>query len=184
MRRVINALIHPVMPLLVLVIGLITMSLIWFSMSESDFAYQVQAMKTAQAPFNVTVAFDEPPVTLAPRPARTAMFRRRPTITALPTDILRLQPIVTPWPTDIPLWLGATNNVQWPTPPLHLIVPAPLVPTTPIPLPQVAAPPAPTLDTRSGQRRGAICRDGTTSSATGSGACSWHGGVDHWLVYP
>jgi antitoxin component YwqK of YwqJK toxin-antitoxin module len=31
-------------------------------------------------------------------------------------------------------------------------------------------------------RVGAICNDGTRSSATGRGACSWHGGVDHWLV--
>jgi hypothetical protein len=38
-------------------------------------------------------------------------------------------------------------------------------------------------DHQSGQRYGAICRDGWRSSATGSGACSHHGGVDHWLVY-
>ena len=31
-----------------------------------------------------------------------------------------------------------------------------------------------------GERTGAVCKDGTTSSATGSGACSHHGGVDHW----
>jgi hypothetical protein len=30
-------------------------------------------------------------------------------------------------------------------------------------------------------RVGAICRDGTHSNATGRGACSHHGGVDHWL---
>lgn len=30
-------------------------------------------------------------------------------------------------------------------------------------------------------RIGAICRDGWHSSATGRGACSHHGGVDHWL---
>ena len=30
-------------------------------------------------------------------------------------------------------------------------------------------------------RTGAMCRDGTRSSATGSGACSWHGGVWYWL---
>ena len=33
----------------------------------------------------------------------------------------------------------------------------------------------------SGQRTGAICMDGTRSSATGRGACSWHGGVNYWL---
>ncbi|MCB0284698.1 MAG: hypothetical protein KDF60_19100 [Calditrichaeota bacterium] len=27
---------------------------------------------------------------------------------------------------------------------------------------------------------GAQCNDGTSSSATGSGACSHHGGVDYW----
>ena len=33
----------------------------------------------------------------------------------------------------------------------------------------------------SGERIGCICRDGTRSYATGRGACSHHGGVDHWL---
>jgi hypothetical protein len=32
-----------------------------------------------------------------------------------------------------------------------------------------------------GYRIGAICSDGTQSSATGSGACSHHGGVMCWL---
>jgi len=32
----------------------------------------------------------------------------------------------------------------------------------------------------SGTRTGAICRDGWASDATGRGACSHHGGVDHW----
>ena len=31
------------------------------------------------------------------------------------------------------------------------------------------------------ERVGALCHDGTTSSATGRGACSWHGGVAEWL---
>ncbi len=31
-----------------------------------------------------------------------------------------------------------------------------------------------------GKRSGAVCKDGTSSTATGSGACSGHGGVDHW----
>lgn len=33
----------------------------------------------------------------------------------------------------------------------------------------------------SGERTGALCCDGTTSSATGRGACSHHGGVCQWL---
>lgn len=31
-----------------------------------------------------------------------------------------------------------------------------------------------------GGRIGAVCKDGTTSSATGRGACSHHGGVSYW----
>lgn len=30
-------------------------------------------------------------------------------------------------------------------------------------------------------RVGAVCNDGSRSSATGSGACSHHGGVNYWL---
>ena len=30
-------------------------------------------------------------------------------------------------------------------------------------------------------RIGAQCTDGTASTATGSGACSWHGGVLRWM---
>jgi hypothetical protein len=33
----------------------------------------------------------------------------------------------------------------------------------------------------SGTRIGAVCNDGTTTDATGSGACSHHGGVKYWL---
>jgi len=32
-----------------------------------------------------------------------------------------------------------------------------------------------------GNRIGAVCKDGTSSSATGSGACSHHGGVARWI---
>ena len=31
-----------------------------------------------------------------------------------------------------------------------------------------------------GRRTGASCSDGISSSATGRGACSWHGGVSSW----
>lgn len=36
----------------------------------------------------------------------------------------------------------------------------------------------------SGARIGAICRDGSRSSATGRGACSHHGGVAQWIIGP
>lgn len=39
-------------------------------------------------------------------------------------------------------------------------------------LPASVAPP--------GMRTGAVCADGWVSTATGRGACSWHGGVAHW----
>ena len=31
-------------------------------------------------------------------------------------------------------------------------------------------------------RTGAVCKDKTTTTVTGSGACSHHGGVDHWIT--
>jgi|WetSurMetagenome_2_1015567.scaffolds.fasta_scaffold03552_7 hypothetical protein len=36
-----------------------------------------------------------------------------------------------------------------------------------------------TVSTDDYVRIGAVCNDGTTTTATGSGACSHHGGVDH-----
>ena len=33
-----------------------------------------------------------------------------------------------------------------------------------------------------GTRTGAVCNDGSTSTATGRGACSRHGGVQYWLT--
>jgi hypothetical protein len=36
-------------------------------------------------------------------------------------------------------------------------------------------------DNQSTNRIGAICNDGSRSGATGSGACSHHGGVNYWL---
>ena len=49
--------------------------------------------------------------------------------------------------------------------------------------PPPAPPPAPNPPSEppSGRRIGAICRDGTRSSATGRGACSHHGGVREWI---
>lgn len=43
------------------------------------------------------------------------------------------------------------------------------------------APAKATTYTTSGSRTGATCKDGSHSSATGSGACSHHGGVAQWL---
>jgi len=54
--------------------------------------------------------------------------------------------------------------------------------TEPTPVP-TEAPTAGTPTPVPGTRRGAVCKDGTSSDATGSGACSRHGGVDHWLYW-
>lgn len=57
---------------------------------------------------------------------------------------------------------------------VDVVVTVTVVVTTPTPTPT-------TPPTTGGTRTGAICRDGTTSTATGSGACSSHGGVSCWL---
>jgi hypothetical protein len=44
--------------------------------------------------------------------------------------------------------------------------------------PQVSTP---SQSSATGQRIGAVCADGSHSSATSSGACSHHGGVAYWL---
>ena len=36
------------------------------------------------------------------------------------------------------------------------------------------------IDCPAGSRKGATCKDGTTSTSTGSGTCSGHGGVECW----
>lgn len=36
-------------------------------------------------------------------------------------------------------------------------------------------------DCTASDRTGAVCKDGTTTSSTGSGACSGHGGVERWI---
>ena len=52
----------------------------------------------------------------------------------------------------------------------------------PQPEPEPTAEPEPEEEESEPVRTGAVCRDGSESSATGSGACSHHGGVDHWIM--
>ena len=60
----------------------------------------------------------------------------------------------------------------------------PTSPPTAVPTPApTAAPTAGPPTPVPGTRKGAVCKDGSTSTATGSGACSHHGGVDHWLYW-
>lgn len=60
----------------------------------------------------------------------------------------------------------------------HLTLPTPLPPEQPAVAPPTDTP-EPVYVPR--VRVGAICRDGTRSTATGRGACSYHGGVAEWL---
>ncbi|HEY5476558.1 MAG TPA: hypothetical protein VIK11_07555 [Tepidiformaceae bacterium] len=58
----------------------------------------------------------------------------------------------------------------------------PTPPSTPTPRATATLPPASTpTPIPSGLRTGAICNDGTSTTVTGSGACSGHGGVANWL---
>jgi hypothetical protein len=66
------------------------------------------------------------------------------------------------------------------------LTPSPTPTRTAVPLPATATATAAiviqaTPPGNSGIRIGAVCRDGTSSSATGSGACSHHGGVAYWV---
>jgi hypothetical protein len=55
-------------------------------------------------------------------------------------------------------------------------------PAPPAPAPTVRPPtPYPTSPPTEGTRCGAVCNDGSRSSATGRGACSHHGGVAYWV---
>lgn len=76
-------------------------------------------------------------------------------IASLPVDT----ETITPGPTDVPT---ATSTPR----------------PTKTPEPEPTAPPAAPA---TGGRVGAICRDGSRSSATGRGACSHHGGVAQWV---
>lgn len=105
--------------------------------------------------------------TRRPRP------RPQPTAVVLPSatpEIVVLEPVAPVIePTAIP---------EQPIPPT---LPPPALVDVPPPAPPAPVPEQPVEAQPVGPRTGAICRDGTRSSATGRGACSHHGGVDHWL---
>lgn len=87
-------------------------------------------------------------------------------------------------------WIAAflvanlAGDIAAPAQPVPVQVEAEVQPTPAPTIQPTVQPAAPVSNPNSGQRRGAICRDGWQSTATGRGACSHHGGVDHWLYYP
>jgi putative peptide zinc metalloprotease protein len=96
------------------------------------------------------------------------------TSTSEPANTPSSEPTTTPEPTSTP-------SDPTPTPTLS---PAPTSTSTPeptpTPTPEPTPTPTPTPPPTSRYRIGAICNDGTSSTATGSGACSHHGGVRCW----
>ncbi len=111
-------------------------------------------------------------------------YRVRIETTAADCDPQRAQAGTEGWASSV--LLGAPSYAfEYYAADAQLILPT-TVRSTPTPKPTVtpqpivrAAPAAP-----SGGRIGAICNDGTRSSATGRGACSHHGGVARWLYSP
>jgi hypothetical protein len=105
----------------------------------------------------------EPPF-VSPPPAASPTLA--PTMTAVPTPIATATVALEPTATAVVIPPTATQ----------IAVPPPSSgekPWCPVP-----------PSTGFGRRTGAICNDGTTSTATGSGACSRHGGVRCWIGAP
>ncbi len=73
-----------------------------------------------------------------------------------------------------------TEEEPEPTPEPQAVEPEPTA--EPTPEPTAEPEPEPEEEDSEPVRTGAVCRDGSESSATGSGACSHHGGVDHWIM--
>jgi hypothetical protein len=84
---------------------------------------------------------------------------------------LEVQPLAAPQPvppaivTATPKPVATSTHLPAHTSPTHI----------PAPTAQPTQPPG------SGQRCGAICKDGTRSNSTGGGTCSGHGGVREWI---
>ena len=104
---------------------------------------------------NSQVALPQPTVIATQQPTQQIA----PTLPPTPSPTATPQPTPTDTPTPMP--------TQAPLPPTE-------APVQPAP-PPVQAP-------STGERTGAVCNDGTTSLATGSGACSHHHGVRYWLT--
>ena len=122
----------------------------------------------------------------APAPLVIATATLRP---AVPTATPVILPTATPIPPTIPPTVRAqptATALPATKAPVKAATKAPArAPTkiaTKVPTRAPTATPRPAIT--SDQRIGAICRDGTRSTATGRGACSRHGGVDHWLYGP
>lgn len=112
-------------------------------------------MPTAGASAEITsAALDEPSLSPTPNPSSTPSSTPSPSLTPMPTPTPTLDPSPTIEPDqDVQkVKVGAR-----PTPPKLL------------------------RTTAASERVGAICRDGSSSDATGRGACSWHGGVRKWI---
>lgn len=112
--------------------------------------------------------------TITPTPTSSVTYTPTSTATASLTATQTLTPSITS--------TASTTETPTKTPTPSVIPTAtrtdtPIPSETPTPVPTVT--PVPPM-----VRCGAICNDGTSSSATGTGACSRHGGVAQWTLCP
>jgi len=110
-----------------------------------------------------------------------------PATLAIPETVVRLPaPIIVPTETNVPSSSPSPTRLAPTLAPRSTatrVVPtiAPRILPNPTATRTIPAARATATVGQSGVRIGAVCRDGTTSTATGSGACSRHGGVAYWL---
>jgi hypothetical protein len=135
----------------------------------------VDAAAPTQAPTSAPEPTEAPSATPSPTKAPTATALPTATSSPIPTAT---RAVVGGSQKIVADSQGATNTAapatNTPKPTAKPVAPKPIAPK---PKPKPTAIPAPV----NGVRVGAICRDGSRSSATGRGACSHHGGVATWL---
>jgi hypothetical protein len=127
-------------------------------------------------------------------PCLSAFSTSTDTTSNQPIQIIRSSPTATQTH-HVSVIIASPSPTLIPTPKPHRVIPtstsipAPILTKDPAPQKQIQQPQAPANPPPSvsqpeapqGGRIGAICNDGARSFATGSGACSHHHGVNHWL---
>lgn len=155
-------------------------------------------VESATTRFSEVFNTHTPAPTIAPEPSATATLTPTATSTETPT----LTPTETETPTETPTLepkaatalartetssarqtatagaLATATEARQSTLSARTLTDAPLPTQVPTALPAIV----PTQPPAAAYRIGATCADGTRSTATGSGACSRHGGVQCWQM--
>jgi len=147
------------------------------------------AANTAQSgegPSLFPIAEDEElatPMVIVPLPTQPRRVVIAASATSTPTLTPTFTLTFTPTPTFTPTFTFTPTETFTPTLTYTPTTPAPIIvipiATTKKTKDKNNPPPPPALD-----RCGALCVDGTTSTSTGTGTCSSHGGVQVWLYPP